>query len=124
MRQEPLDCESFASEQERLKPSLESVSLELNQKLIKEGEPIPAVWFPDDCVTSTLVATEDGTTIEVGLMGGEGMVGLSLLFGVERSNTTVICQVPGRATRMRADAFKREILGKQGMLYKMLQKYS
>ena len=57
-------------------------------------------------------------------MGGEGMVGLSLLFGVERSNTTVICQVLGRATRMRADAFKREILGKQGRLYKMLQKYS
>lgn len=53
--------------------------------LITEGQPMPAVWFPEDCVTSTLVATLEGGTIEVGLMGGEGMVGLSLLFGVEKA---------------------------------------
>src|SRR3712207_8374803 len=47
-------------------------------------------------VTSTVVRTPDGDTIEVGLMGAEGFVGLSLLFGVERSNGTVIVQLAGR----------------------------
>jgi CRP-like cAMP-binding protein len=123
MRENIIVASLPAAEKERLKPFLEPVSLITNQTLITQGEPIPAVWFPDDCVTSTLVTSTDGTTIEVGLMGTEGMVGLSLMFGVERSNATVICQVPGRATRLRADVFKREVVEKPGTMFKILQRY-
>lgn len=110
-------------ELERLAPYLEPVQLDLRQHLPEVGEPIPYVWFPDDCVTSTVVNTEEGATIEVGMMGIDGMVGLSLLFFEQVSNTTVFVQVPGAATRMRADAFVKHVRDKGGPLFRQLQRY-
>ena len=110
-------------ELERLAPYLEPVQLEIKQHLLEMGEPIPYVWFPDDCVTSTVVNTSEGATIEVGMMGIDGMVGLSLLFFEDISNTTVFVQVPGAATRMRADAFVKHVRDKGGPLFRQLQRY-
>lgn len=112
-----------ASEFERIRPYLEPVQLELKQHLLHVEEPIPYVWFPDDCVTSTVVNTEEGATIEVGMMGWDGMVGLSLLFFEEVSNTTVFVQVPGHATRMRADAFVQHVRDPGGPLFRQVQRY-
>lgn len=67
-------------ELERLRPYLEPVQLEIRQHLLEVGEPVPHVWFLDDSITSTVVNTAEGATIEVGMMGWDGMVGLSLLF--------------------------------------------
>ena len=53
-----------AEELERLRPYLEPVQLDLRQHLLHIGEPIPYVWFPDDCVTSTVVNTEGGATMK------------------------------------------------------------
>ena len=108
----------------RLKPFLDPVKLELKQILIEFNEPIRYVYFPDDAVTSTVVQTPDGGTIEVGLMGGEGMVGLSLLCGVERSNTTVFTQVPGTATRMKAADLVEHVVQHGGPLYELLLRYT
>lgn len=112
------------AEKERLAPYLEPVFLEFKQGLLQEGEPIEYVWFPHDCVTSTVVGTPNGHTIEVGIMGIEGLVGLSLVLGEERSNTTVFTQIPGSATRMRAGAFTRHVKGEGGPLYDLLQRYT
>ncbi len=112
-----------SKERARLSPYLEPVSVDFHQRLVEFNQPIEYVWFPDDCVTSTVVDSRDGSTIEVGLMGAEGMVGLSLIFGVEKSNATVIVQVAGRATRMRAAAFIKEVVEKGGPLFKLLQVY-
>jgi CRP-like cAMP-binding protein len=96
-------------EQERLKPYLEPVSLGFEQVLAELDHPIEYVYFLDGAVTSTVVRTPHGDTIEVGLMGAEGFVGLSLIYGVERSNGTVIVQLPGQALRMKAEDFNRLI---------------
>ena len=112
-----------AEERERLAPHLEQVSLEFNQVLVEFDRPIEHVYFLDDAVTSTVVRTPDGDTIEVGLMGAEGFVGLSLLFGVERSNGTVIVQLAGRASRMSAADFDRHVRGRGGPCFEMLQRY-
>ncbi len=98
--------------------------MDFRQTLIEAGEPIPYVWFPHDAITSTVVDTREGTTIEVGLMGVEGMVGLSLLLNVELSNTTVIVQVPGVGARMRADHFLEHVVGAGGVLYERLLRYT
>jgi CRP-like cAMP-binding protein len=111
-------------ERKRIGAFLEQVPIEVSQSLIEEGQPIDYVWFPHNCVTSTVVTTTRGDTIEVGLMGAEGMVGLSLLYGVELSNTSVIGQVDGRAARMSADDFNREVIGPRGPLYQLLLRYS
>jgi CRP-like cAMP-binding protein len=111
-------------ERARLSAHLEPVTVELHQTLVEFDQPIKFVWFLDDCVTSTVVNSQDNSSVEVGLMGAEGMVGLSLLFGVERSNSTVIVQIPGRATRMRAGAFVKEVVKKGGPLMRLLQLYT
>ncbi len=68
--------------------------------------------------------TPYGDTIEVGLMGAEGFVGLSLVYGVERSNGTVVVQLAGRARRMRAPDFKRHIKERGGPLQELLLRYA
>ena len=78
---------------------------------------------PHDCVTSTLVTSEEGPSLEVGLVGAEGMVGLSLLFDEKISNNTVIGQVPGQASRMAAKDFRREVVEQRGALFQLLQRY-
>jgi hypothetical protein len=86
----------------RLAPSLNFVSLELKQPLIQVGKPIPHVFFPTSAVASLLIVMEDGAEVEAGLIGLEGMVGLSSALGLEFAVYQVICQVPGRAWRMPA----------------------
>src|SRR5262245_22681927 len=82
-----------SSERKRLEPFFQVVQVETEERLAEFDKPIEYVWFPHDCVTSTVVATDDGTLLEVGLMGAEGMVGLSLVLGEDVSNTTVLVQV-------------------------------
>ena len=111
-------------ERDRLSPYLEAVNLSVKELLVEYNEPIRYVYFPDDSVTSTVVETPDGGTIEVGLMGVEGMVGLSLLYGVKKSNSTVFVQVPGSATRMKANDLVEQVVGKQSLLFKLLLRYA
>jgi len=107
----------------KLRPYLRTVELKAGQPLLEIGEPIEAVWFPHDCVTSTVVDTREGTTIEVGLMGMEGLVGVSLLLGGSVSNSTVIAQVSGTATRMSAEDFKAQIVEPRGEPFFRLLQY-
>jgi len=112
------------AERARLQPFLEEIDLEDGATLIEAGAPIDSVWFPHDCVTSTVVETRDGATIEVGLMGTEGLVGLSLLLGRTLSNTTVLVQIPGKAARMKASDFVTQVVERKGPLYYALLRYT
>lgn len=113
-----------AEERHRLEPYLEPVFIEFNQVLVEFDHPIDYVYFLDGAVTSTIVRTPHGDTIEVGLMGAEGFVGLSLLYGVEQSNGTVIVQLPGQALRMKATDFKRHIKERGGPCLELLLRYA
>jgi CRP-like cAMP-binding protein len=112
------------NEKQRLAPFLKEVQLRQNQELLEAGAPFDHVWFPQDCVTSTVVDSAEGATIEVGLMGYDGMVGLSLLFGKAVSNSTVIVQIPGRAVRMSANDFRQHVVEEGGELFKGLLNYA
>lgn len=110
-------------ERERLQPYLQPVAMQHKQPLIDYDQPIEAVWFPHDAVTSTVVDTTEGIRIEVGLTGYDGMVGLSLLFGVQRSNTTVFVQIPGQGTRMSSKDFQEHVVKPGGPLKDLLLVY-
>src|SRR5215218_2369208 len=58
-----------------LQPHLEPVPLEMRQWVIKAGEPIQHVTFPEHGIISIIADTSQGR-IEVGLIGPEGMAGL------------------------------------------------
>lgn len=113
-----------AEERERLAPYLKTVDLDFRQQLVEFNYPIQHVYFLETAVTSTIVSTPHGETLEVGIMGAEGFVGLSLLYGVERSNGTVVVQVPGQALRMTSADFLKHVKAKGGPCLDLLLRYA
>jgi CRP-like cAMP-binding protein len=111
-------------ERERLERVSAVVELRQGDVLVSRGAPIEAAYFPLTAVTSSVVELPEGRTIEVGLMGGEGFVGLSLVHGTKRSSSTVIVQVPGSAVKIGSDDFIREVVAADGSLKLFLSRYA
>ena len=113
-----------ATERERLARFMEPVELYFGEVLVEFDYPIEHVYFLETAVTSTVVRTPHGQTLEVGIMGAEGFVGLSLLYGVQRSNGTVVVQIPGRAMKMKATDFSEQIRAAGGPCLDLLLRYA
>ncbi len=100
-----------AAEVQPMLPALEKVRLEFGTVLQEADAPIRYVHFPLDCVVCLLTPTDDLGTLETGLVGPEGMVGMPLATGSGASRVRAVVQVAGWALRMRAarfdDAFQR-----------------
>jgi CRP-like cAMP-binding protein len=107
----------------RLEAQLERVTLELKQVLFDVDQPIAYVYFPENGVVSVVSVMADGTAVETATVGHEGMVGLPLFHGSDRTSAQAFSQIPGVALRMTADAFREEI-GRNGALSQMLHRYS
>ncbi len=78
---------------------LEFVRLKLHQVIHEAGESIKSGYFVNDGMMSVLAVQPDGKSVEVGLIGKEGFVGLSLLVGYRTSPTRVVVQGDGTAYR-------------------------
>src|SRR5437016_5760048 len=68
---------------DRLQPSLESVEMPQGQVLYESSAAIDHVYFVDQGMISVVSVMQDGSSIEVGTIGKEGMVGKSIVLGVE-----------------------------------------
>ncbi|MFN2597902.1 MAG: Crp/Fnr family transcriptional regulator [Pyrinomonadaceae bacterium] len=99
-------------ERERLEPFLKWTAVEFQQVLIEPDEPIKIILFPYDCITSTIQEMEDGSSVEVGLMGVVGMVGIQLWLRVPTTPTRTLIQVAGSGHMMSAKHFKSEVMDK------------
>jgi CRP-like cAMP-binding protein len=73
--------------------------------LHEAGEPIKFAYFIESGLASVLTMMVDGKSVEVGLAGKEGFIGLPLLVGFATSATRVIMQVRGSAYRINAKKF-------------------
>lgn len=87
-------------EYQRLATFLEPITLKADAILHEPGEPIRFVYFPVDCVISLLPKTQGRRTLEVGLVGFDGMVGTSLALGVNVSSLRARVQIGGAAFRV------------------------
>lgn len=96
------------SEYDRLIPYLENISLFSGQILYPANEPIEFVFFPNQAIISLVTSMEDGSTTEIGLVGNEGMAGISIILGDNSSNSEAIVQIENSAMRLPADVLKRE----------------
>ncbi|MEB3831635.1 Crp/Fnr family transcriptional regulator [Phormidium sp. CCY1219] len=95
------------AEFQRLTPHLRTVSLSLGDVLYRPDEEISWVYFPTEAVISLVSILESGATTEVGLVGNEGMLGLPVVWGGDRTKiTTAVVQVGGRAMQMSATQLK------------------
>jgi CRP-like cAMP-binding protein len=77
----------------------------MREILHRPNEPIPSVLFPERGYVSLLATLEDGDAAEVGLVGREGMVGVPLALGADRSHLEVLVQAEGHALHLDADIF-------------------
>ena len=94
----------------RLLASCDSVELEFAETLIEPGGRIRHVYFPTDHSYISMMVPVDGAgALEVGLVGSEGMFGVSLALGIDASPLRALVQGSGQAHRMSAAAFKREL---------------
>ncbi len=93
-------------EHDRILPKLEMVRLKLHQVLHEPGEIIKSGYFVNSGLISVLAVQPDGKSVEVGLIGKEGFVGLTLLVGYNTSPTRTITQGDGTAYRCDAEDLK------------------
>ncbi len=87
-------------------PMLELVRLHLHQILLEPGEPIRSVHFLNDGLASVLSVQPDGKSVEIGLIGLEGFIGVPVVFGLKTSGTRVMTQGNATAYRISADALR------------------
>ena len=104
-----------------LAPHLRPVELRHRATLFRTGDPLAAAWFPLAGYVSLLATFENGDAVEVGMAGTEGMVGLSLLLGVDRSPVEAIVQSEGRALRIDAEPLRRIAEERPGLRAVLLQ---
>ncbi|HEX8335319.1 MAG TPA: Crp/Fnr family transcriptional regulator [Pyrinomonadaceae bacterium] len=108
----------------RLLPHLESVPLPLGAGLYNSGESIEHVYFPEDGMVSLVTHMLDGATVEVGLIGRDGMVGIPVLLGDDIAFEAAVVQIEGSALRMSSAAFKGVIKGSRSQLLTRLLLYT
>jgi CRP-like cAMP-binding protein len=110
-------------EYERLLPSFEEIPLIFEKVLYESGAVILDVYFPTSGIVSLLAAVEDRATLEVGLVGREGMVGLPIFMEVRTSANRAVVQGAGSALKMKAKAFRKECAD-GGSLPRLLRRYT
>lgn len=94
---------------QRLLAQCRPVDLTYGQVLAEFGDRIKHVYFVNSGVVSLLAPVDGYANVEVGLIGREGMTGISLLLGVDVSPVRVLVQGTGSAMRMEAAAFRTAI---------------
>ncbi len=111
------------AEYQHLVPHLERVPLPLKQVLHKAGESIEYVYFPHRAIVSLISTAEEGSMVEVGLVGNEGIVGIPAVLGDNIANTTAMVQREDSGMRMEASLLKTEF-GRGGVLQSLLLRYT
>ena len=94
---------------ERLREHTEDIRTRMQEVLYEQGDPMDYVYFPESGSISLLTVMSDGESVEVGTVGNEGMVGMSVALGGDTSPHRAMAQVPGRALRMPAAEFRKEV---------------
>ena len=98
----------------RMIPNLTVVDFELGDVLYESGDRMEFGYFPTTAIVSLLYIMESGATAEIGIIGNDGIVGLSLLLGGETTTNRAVVQSAGTALKIKAADLKSEFsLGTQ-----------
>lgn len=98
----------LASDYERVLPKLERVTLQGGQVLYRADQEIADVYFPEEALVAMIDTTDDGRTVEVGIIGREGIVGINVFLGGTITPDKAVVQLSGSALRMTADDLRNE----------------
>jgi CRP-like cAMP-binding protein len=102
---------------------LEQIPLVFEEVIYQSNAPISDVYFPNSGIVSLLAGVSERTTLEVGLVGNEGMVGLGVFLGVKTSVNRAVVQGAGSAMKMKASSLRKQCKD-GGIFSRLLQRYS
>jgi CRP-like cAMP-binding protein len=91
-------------ELELILPKLELVRLKTHHVLHEPGDTLKSAYFCNNGLVSILSVFPDGKSVEVGLVGKEGFIGLPLVVGFRTAPTRAIAQIEGSSFRMDGEA--------------------
>jgi CRP-like cAMP-binding protein len=97
------------SHRRRMLAGCEPVELVFGDVLYTPGETLSHVYFPTKSFISLVMPIGGAASLEVGLIGNEGMFGVPLALGVDVSPVRAVVQGAGPALRMDAARFGREL---------------
>lgn len=92
----------------RLRPHLKEVTLEQRDRLDEPNKPIRYVYFPETATLGLSTVLKDGTETDVGSIGCEGFLGLSVFLGAKKSTRRAFCQMPGTVLRLPSAVLLKE----------------
>jgi len=105
-----------------LGPELEATPLRKDEPVFQPGEAAAYVWFPSNGIISIVAQDEEGSSIEVAIVGREGMTGLPIVLGSESIIYASMVQVPGHGWRIPTPTFKR-IIERRPAIKAMMLRY-
>ena len=112
----PEDCSELRSK-------LEYVRVKVHSVMFEPGDALKSVYFCNSGMISILSVFPDGKSVEVGLVGKEGFVGLPLLVGFQTASTRAVSQIDATAFRVDGEAFIA-LLPRYPALDQRLRQYS
>ena len=104
-------------------PQLTHINLALGESLHRAGEKITNVFFVESGFISALTMLSDGQPLEIGLIGSEGVAGVSVILGATNSYSETMCQTGGGAYRMTTTALK-DVAAHAPHLHDLLLRYT
>ena len=111
------------AEWQRWLPDLEPVDLPLGMVLCESGCAPAYAYFPTTAIVSLLYMTQHGASVEVAVVGNDGVVGLSLFMGGNATPSQALVQHAGQGYRLRAQVAKKEF-NRAGPVLTMLLRYT
>lgn len=106
----------------RLSQHLSQVDLPAGKTLLDPGEEITHAYFLETGLASVVVAMADGTMVETGITGNDGLVGFPVLLGTKTMPTRTFMQIPGAGYKIKANHLIEEF-ERAGTLHKKIQRY-
>jgi len=107
----------------RLAPHLQAFNMERGEVIYRPNLRIEHVYFPIASMISVVAVTSDGGSVEVGVIGREGMTGISTILGVPKSTDEVMVQLPDTAVRLEVGKLLEEFQ-RAGALQQILLRYT
>lgn len=107
----------------RMLPALDQVQVDVGAVLCEPGDPIRHIYFPHDSLISMMAVAEVRMTLEVGLVGREGMLGATVALGHDTTQVRAVVQRAGSASRIDADLFRIEF-ARSPSLQRVLYRYT
>ena len=101
----------------------DAVELGFGRVLARPDAPVRYVYFPQTAFISLIAPSQGGATLEVGLVGNEGVLGASIVLGVDGAPLHAVVQGAGSALRLPAAGFRRA-LARRPALRLLLLNYS